>query len=362
MKNISSRKWIVLFFSVFLCGAVLLSITAFSVDPFMYYRRSNDNKLLNARFVNMGIIKNYSYNTAIIGSSMIQNFDIPYFRQSSNMNPVKLSIAAMTINECMKMYDLSQEYGDIETYFINVDLHMLDTEFPIDKNSTKFPDYLYDENKINDIKYLLGYEVWFRYLPIDLAVNLAYKLNFNLPQKLKDNTSIDKIEDWSSETNFGKEMVKKVYLNQTPSQSKLDQNDRYIRMTKNIDIYLKDILTQKKPNQEITFGFPPYSALYWHSTIEDNTFPILMEAKNFFISQCSQYEGIRIVDLQQLPEITNLDNYMDKYHFNLDVQKIYADAFIFGGFDVDVTMLEQNKSNLESLIRQFENENKEWLQ
>ena len=37
----------------------------------------------------------------------------------------------------------------------------------------KFPKYLYDDSKINDIKYLLGFETWTKFIPFNLIYNTA---------------------------------------------------------------------------------------------------------------------------------------------------------------------------------------------
>ena len=40
----------------------------------------------------------------------------------------------------------------------------------------RFPDYLMDDNPWNDYRYLLGYETWMRFIPIDIALSGAKAL------------------------------------------------------------------------------------------------------------------------------------------------------------------------------------------
>jgi hypothetical protein len=282
----------------------------------------------------MGVIKNYDYDTAFIGSSMIQNFDMRYFRKNYSAKPVKLVVGGMTLNEILKMYSLSQEYSNASKYIINVDLIKFNMPDPLDMSSSKFPGYLYNNNRIDDIKYLLSYEVWFRYLPIDTLIDIMYKSKLKLPQKFDDSTNLDRIEDWSKDYTYGEEIVKDNYLNVEFSTSAVETKDMSARIKKNIDTYLELITKQKKKGQTIIFGLPPYSSLYWHTTIDDGTYEIWMQAKEYFIKECFQYSGIRIVDMQSIPEITDLNYYRDATHYNTDIQTIYADGIISGKYDI----------------------------
>lgn len=361
MKNISAKKWIFSFIAIFLGAALLMGFVSYSVDPFMYYRVGDDEKLMKARFVNVGIAKNYDYDMAFIGSSMIQNFDMPYFRENYDVNPVKLVAGGMTLNEILKLYNISQEYSGADKYMINIDPFVLNTDGPIDFSSSRFPDYLYNDEKLDDVKYLLGYEVWFRYIPVNFAVNTLLKMGIDLPEKFDDAIDIDKIEDWSKDFSFGKEIVKQNYEDGAYATSELNTNDMYSRMTKNIDSFLKVIVDQEKDGQEIIFGFPPYSALYWHESVEHGEFDTLMDVKEYFIAQCDKYDFIRVVDLQSIPEITDLSRYKDASHYDTGIQKDYADAVFSGKFDINADTFEKNKLELQSLIEQFEKENADWL-
>lgn len=339
-----------------------MGFVAYQIDPFMYYRISNENKLLNARFVNMGIVKHYDYDTAFIGSSMIQNFDMQFFRDNSAMKPVKLVVGGMTLNEILMMYNLSQEYAHADQYIINVDLNQFDTSDPLDETTKKFPNYLYNESKIDDIKYLLGYETWVKYIPVNFAINTVKKLGKPLPQKFQNEVKIDKIEDWSLNYSFGKEIVKKNFIEKKFLVSELNKNGMYQRMKNNIDTYLSKIMVNRKKNQAIIFGFPPYSALYWHKNIQYETFEPLMDVKEYFILQALKYENVRIVDLQSIEEISDLDFYKDTTHFNLDIQEKYAQALISDDYDIDASDILDKRLQLSSLVNQFSNENSDWLE
>ncbi|MDR1501699.1 MAG: hypothetical protein LBT43_04515, partial [Prevotella sp.] len=69
------------FLTAFAISAVLvlfiIGLTCYIVDPFLQFRVNPKSRyILNPRFVNGGLAKNYEYNTALIGSSMVQSFNI----------------------------------------------------------------------------------------------------------------------------------------------------------------------------------------------------------------------------------------------------------------------------------------------
>lgn len=292
---------------------------------------------------------------------MIQNFDMQFFRDNSDLEPVKLSIGAMTLNEILKMYNLSQKYSNAEQYIINIDLRHFNTNYSLNESSSTFPDYLYNENKVDDIKYLLGYETWFRYIPVNFAINIVKKADISLPQKFEDEIKIDQIQAWSSDFVFGKEIVKYNYFNSDSSASEMNADGLYLRMINNIDDFLKKVIDNKDVNQKITFGFPPYSALYWYTIDQNNVFEILLDAKEYFILQCLKHENIRVVDLQSIEEINDLDFYLDPTHFNLDIQKKYAEAIISDNYDIEASDITKNRLKLSNQLNQFVEENESWL-
>ncbi|BCJ94366.1 hypothetical protein acsn021_19350 [Anaerocolumna cellulosilytica] len=336
MRELKAKEWILFTGFVFLIGALVIGVFTFAGDPYLYYRNvSNDKKLLHSNYVNIGLMKNYKFDTAFIGSSEIHTIDTGFVKSYYSVDSAKLVVRNMDVNDMLFQYDLSQKYSDITEYIFNIDLEGFSMIKTVDGRSEKFPAYLYNENKLDDIKYLLGYESSLRYAPINFIINGSIDLGFQPPEEIIRHTEVGKIEDWSEQAVFGEEMVRISYEQYMTTKSTSNNTDLLRMLQTNIDHFLGRILEKQKPEQRIIFGFPPYSALYWEALKEKETYGVYLTAKEYFIAKSRQLARVRIVDVQSIPEINDLNNYKDLRHFNNKVSRIYTDAIFFGGYDID---------------------------
>ena len=122
MNNSSHLKWIRNFLCFLLAIVLLLSGVAYIVDPFMQFRPRDNAYLLEEWYVGSGLIKTYDYDTLILGSSMIQNFDMDVFRQELGVKPLHVGIGAMSPEEMAEFLNLAYDTGKADTYYLCVDL------------------------------------------------------------------------------------------------------------------------------------------------------------------------------------------------------------------------------------------------
>ena len=86
-----AKKWLLRLLALILAIVLLMCACAYLVDPYMQYRVRDNQYLLNSRLVTPGLIKNYDYDTVLIGSSMIQNTDMGLFRETLGGSPLKIT-------------------------------------------------------------------------------------------------------------------------------------------------------------------------------------------------------------------------------------------------------------------------------
>lgn len=336
MRKLTAKEWIWFTGFMFLIGAFVIGIFTFAGDPYLYFRNvSNDKKLLQANYVNIGLIKNYKYDTAFIGPSEIHTIDTGFVKSYYSVNAVKLVVKDMDVNDMLYMFESSQKYSDASEYIFNIDLEDFTHLKAVDGRSSKFPAYLYNGKIWDTIKYLLSYESSLRYAPINFVINGALDLGFQPPEEIIKHTEVGKIEDWSEDAVFGEDKVRESYHDYIKKQNNIDQSYVLEELKKNIDSFLNKIKDKQKPGQSIVFGFPPYSALYWEALKETGAGEVYSSAKKYFIKQSRQLEMVRVVDVQAIPEIMDLNRYKDLTHFNGEITRIYTDAIFFGGYDID---------------------------
>lgn len=77
----------------------LLSTVMYIIDPFFQFRVRDNTYLITGGFVCGGLIKNYDYDTLILGSSMTQNFDMDVFREEHGGKPLHVGIGGLEYEE-----------------------------------------------------------------------------------------------------------------------------------------------------------------------------------------------------------------------------------------------------------------------
>lgn len=320
---------------------------SYIIDPFFQFRVHDNAYMLNERFVAGGLIKNYDYDTLILGSSMTQNFDMNLFRNSLGVKPLHIGLGGATSQEITELMTLAYKTGKAEHYYVCVDWSAF-TTFPAESN---IPPYLLKNDFLSKIQYLLSYEPWFRYMPTDLGLLLIDCMDVELPLKFKYSRSIDKLGNWELDYTFGEDVVLENYKTARFAVSEVDTENLYNRMKNNIDEYLREFNFEKGDH---IFFFPPYSSLYWCDTQNNGYYDDYLQAKEYFIEKASAY-GAQIYDFQCAEFTTHLDNYKDTTHYKAEINDWMVDCFASKDYLVtndNVNLLQEKLQNNTITFRQ----------
>ena len=340
MKQAKLRKWILSFFALTLIVLLLLSAAAYAIDPFFQFRVRDHSYILNGWLVGSGLIENYDYDTLILGSSMTQNFDMDDFRDRLGVKPLHVGLGGIELAEIDRLINLAYEAPHADQFFVCVDL----SHFTNDAGESRYPEHLLKKDLLSRLRYLLSYEVWFRYIPVDVGLMALDRLGVQLPAKFEYSRSIDRLEDWRLDfPETGKQVVLDNYIHGRYSVSEVDTASLYERMTAHIDAYLQVFRFEKGRH---VFFFPPYSSLYWCDAQESGYYDAFLRAKRYFVEQAAQY-GAEIYDFQSADLTLNLDNYKDTTHFLPVVNSWMVACFASGEYLVseDNYLMYQEKLN-----------------
>ena len=351
-KTLTAKNWLVSFLSIFLIAVLLITSIAYLVDPFYQFRYKENHYFNNtAKFPGPGLVKNYEYDCLILGSSMTQNFDMELFRQELDVQPLHIGIGGMGIDEMLAYIELSERAGKCEAYYICIDQYML-----TDAESFKTPEYLFRDDAISMLRYLLSYEAWFRYLPLDAALTAADALKLSLPEKFARSSDIDYLAKWENDFSFGEEIVVRNYLRNEYGVSNVEVDGLYERMTEWTD-KLFDSLPGEKGRYH--FFFPPYSVLFWCDAKNDGYFEIYQEAKRYFLEKAQSY-GIEVYDFQSAECVSDLENYKDMTHYRAEINDWMVSCFANGTYLLNEETIEANIMKLQDEVEVFASENS-WL-
>ena len=351
-KQIPYKKWLVYFFLIVIIIMTILITLAYIIDPFFKFRVKDNVYMLDGWFVSAGLTKNYDYDTYIIGSSMTQNFNMDIFREKLQVKPLHIGLGGITPKEINEYIDLAYKTGKAEQYYICVDLPTFTNE-----ESSRNISYLMKDDLLSNLRYLLSYEVWFRYVPVDTALLISNKLNINLPLKVKTKQSIDKLEDWSLDHKFGKDIVIKNYLDSKYDVSEVDTNDLYNKMIQNFDSFISKFDFN---NGKHVFFFPPYSSLFWCKAQDKEYYDTYLQVKNYMIKSILE-KGGTVYDFQFADITTDLNNYKDITHYSTDINNWIVECFADSNSEyiVNENNIEQHQNKINENTKVFRSNNEE---
>lgn len=320
MNKSSALKWIRNFLCFLLAIILLLSSAAYIVDPFMQFRVRDNAYFLQEWYVSGGLIKNYDYDTLILGSSVTQNFDMDVFRQELGVKPLHIGLGAMTPEEMAELLQLAYNTQKADTYYICVDLPVLRG----DNGESRMPEHLLKDDLLSKLRYLLSYEVWFRYLPVDVAFMILDKLNVELPIKFTYQKSIDRLGDWRLDFPYsGEETVLFHHKEGIFSVSQVETEGLYQGAVECIDTFFEQFDFEKG---EHIFFFPPYSSVCWVEYQLREQFEIYLQIKQYFIEKALEH-GIKVYDFQVADFTMDLDNYRDTIHYMPNINDWMVERF-----------------------------------
>lgn len=337
MKN-KYAKWLLGVLAIVLVLVTILSTVVYIVDPFFQFRVKDDKYLINVRFVCGGLIKNYDYDALILGSSMTQNFDMDVFREVQGVNPLHIGIGGLEYEEELELLELAYGAGRADKYFLSAELYM----FTNDAKKSRLPQYLLKDDFVSRCRYFLNYEAWFRFIPIDLGLMTLDKLGIGRPAEFDSRTSIDDIENWETDFEYGEEVVISNFLSGAYGVSEVGTDNLYEKMTKKMDTYFDSLQLDK--GEHVLF-FPPYSMLYWASC-SDELFDIMLDSKRYYIEKALE-KGIKVYDFQSAEFTSDLNNYKDLTHYSGEINDWMTKQFLSD----DYLLTNENTDDFLSALR-----------
>lgn len=356
-KKYTSKK----FLETFAISAIVILLgigfIGYIIDPFFQFRvNTNSRYILNPRLVNGGLAKNYNYNTVLLGSSMVQNYNMSILRENHlDMRPVKLSSGGMNIPEMEYLYSFVNKDSTKE-FIINVDIALFN-QFGI---GNRYPKYLYDDGILNKLKYLYGYETWMQYIPADIGMTLYFKIKKDIPLTYRMKTNIDDIGNNSFDVLYNADNVKAQYLNGI-SVSPQVMEDMKLRMEETLDSLLTHMEINKHKGVRYTFVFSSYSALYWYHARRYNYYDPFMDFVYYFNKSVEKYDNTRIAFFFDREEITDLNYYSDITHFGPVLSDTILTNVYNPKYELNSQNIDSRMSAVDDLVNSFIEENKNWL-
>lgn len=281
------------------------------VDPYFHYHKPLGilkYRLVNQRYINDGIIRNFNYNGMIIGTSMTENFRTSQFDKIFSVKSIKVPFAGGSFKEISQNIERGLERNrKIQTILRGLDYGM------IQSNSERmrydfYPEYLYDDDILNDYKYLLNKELILKGLG-GVILNTLKKREMNF----------DSYSSWR-DRKTGKEVIISNYKRKIEKKEITNLSENEIKMIK--ESIEKNVLetSKKYPDVKFIYFITPYSIVYWDSINQNGEILKQLEAEKIMIEMILEVPNIELYSFFNNYElITNLDNYTDAGHYSYKI-------------------------------------------
>ena len=333
--------------------AVLVMVAALVVyvDPFFHYHTPLkgfpylvDNQLSQ----NPGMAQNMDYNGCIIGSSMTVNFDTDDFKELLGYDTAKLSYSGAYPKDDYNILSIvfddknhARQTQPMGAVFFAMDIPTMTA----DTEETKYPlpEYLYDDNIFNDVKYVLNKDVLFQYI-----------LRPVIQGKGSDLSEI--YASWWTPEFYNIQYVMHTYEEPPKSDQVITAEDVIPTTKANLDENILPFV-KEHPETQFYFFFPPYSILYWHNLQQENFYEAAFAQYQFVADELLKYDNVHLFYFQNMKEVTDLNNYADYSHYKPEINRYMVECFADGTHQVHSSeQMADELSKMREMVENFDYE------
>lgn len=305
------------------------------IDPFHHYHApwfGMPTILEDVVYQTPGNAVNFEYDSAIVGTSMTENFRVSWFDEELGWDTMKLCYAGAACNDLKAILECVYA-NDRQVEHIFMDPNDYQLTSPADVCYVERPEYLYTVNPMDDYLYLYNHDVFVKGIGLVQAAARGEQGN------------IETSYTWDDAELFGKERVleasrlTKEKLVEEKEQALSEENtdekaqaalkeSKKEKAIKNCQENLNQIIPfiQKHPETEYIIYFPPYSMIYWEQVVLADELEEKMAVYTYAIEQLLPYENVKIYYLQGEDFIENLDEYRDATHHKPEYNRYAFDC------------------------------------
>ena len=304
----SSKKWFISLISITMVIVILVGALQFYLDPLLQYggeRGPLTYRTYTEIYCNPGIAKNYDYNAVLLGSSMVENTDINELNELFDCNTIKVTYAGGSSYNHKRILDVCYNSGHkIDKVFWALDEYALTTD--VNTPRWPLPEYLYDENPINDVSYLLNLDVFYYYALFDIKATLKQQSNIMMCEGIM----VD-----GDESLYGKD---KALSTISYPMEQMDSKDETYNENKYSENLKNNILpfVEEHPETEFHFFLVPYSIFYWYQQKSEGLLDSDFYNVRNTIAELLSHNNVKVHFFQNEKDIiTNMNLYRDYTHY-----------------------------------------------
>ena len=341
----TGMRWLKTFFiTIIVCLLIWAGIVIY-IDPFFHYHRPLENfpYIVDDQVdMNPGLARHLDYDSVILGSSMVVNFNTDLFADKLGLKTAKLPYNGAYPKDQSNILSIifDAKKDSLKQVFIGVD--ELNYSGGIDE--TKFPitDYLYDKNPLNDVKYLFNKDVM-----LDYCIKPMFDRS--------DSTDWNMIYPfWWQDEHYQKALVLMYYEEAQPVKNGASCEEYIEAIARNLDTNILPYI-KAHPETEFTIFYPPYSILYWNDVCNKGELDTVMEKYRYMSRRFLEYDNVKLYFFQNREDIIcDLNNYADYTHYSPKVCEYMVQCFADNNCRVDESNLDEEIEKLYDLTSDYD--------
>lgn len=285
------------------CAVLLVACAAvvYFVDPCLYYRIPEDwdPVLFSERYQAAGLAKNVPADTVLMGTSLAANYRRSEIAETFGTTAVRITIPDGYLSEFDKTMDVLFRSQDPQRVIFGLDANILVRDES--GLTSAMPDYLYNDNPFDDVKYLINKDT------------LYYSAYVLMANRWDEADTLDEGFTWDGDVWWNHATALANYTRPEITGETLPA-DAYLRhASDNLDVVEGWITAH--PETEFDIFFPPYSILFWDKTARLGETEAVFAALDLAYERLLQYDNVRLYNFLMDPDIVlDLDNYCDYVH------------------------------------------------
>ncbi len=337
------KKNVILFIMIVTSMVMLFLTLIYMYDPMQLFHKTYKKKVTfhkTMREQNAGIINNYSFDSMILGTSMLENTSADEASKIFGGKFVNLSMSGSDFYERELVLEYALKKKNIKRVIYSLDMDKYieqkrgNKHYPTDKFN-----YLYDDNPFNDFKLYLNDKY------IECLISFSkekectgsatsldrpsswYKSKYHAPR-------YGGLDNWFNAKN--NKQIKAAFKSIVNTERKI-QAKQVIRL-KNIDMkiaaakqYIDDTLLntiEKAPSTEFLLFFPPYSRLYFamQAQYDLNAYTIHQAVVKYMASKIEEYDNLKVFTFENEIFLDDIANYKDPKHYHYSINSWMLNA------------------------------------
>lgn len=308
----NSKKWTICLLISVLLLLIMAGSATVVIDPFFHFHSPLPQltyPIDTERYQNDGIVRHFDYDAIITGTSMTENFKASELDSLFGVHTVKVCFNGTTYTEVTRNLERAiQANPNIRMILSSMEGWYLFDEKGLMRSDVALPEYLYDQNPLNDVSYVLNKEVLFLYTARVIGHTLE-----GAPT-----TNFDDYSSWY--TTFSREVALAAYDRPPKADSQrpftdAERQNLVESLTEN-----SVEMARKNPQIQFYYFFPPYSVLTWDTYSQYGELERQLQAYTLASQILLQEENIHLFAFfDDFETVTNLDNYIDGGHYSPDI-------------------------------------------